>query len=89
MVESAAKDTVGTCKASVVSLEHTLAIVCLILNCIPFTSGVGTMISACAGGDFNGTALLFGLLQLLLTFILVGWIWSIVHGIWLLDASKK
>ena len=89
MVESAAKDTVGTCKKSVVQLDHTLAIVCLVINCIPFTSGVGTMISACAGKDFNCTTLLFGLLQFLLCFILIGWIWSIVHGIWLLDASKK
>ena len=82
------KQAVGSCKASVVKLDRTLAIVCLILNCIPFTSGVGTMISACTGKDFNCNALLYGILQLLLTFILVGWIWSIVHGIWLLDASK-
>ena len=47
------------------------------------------MVSACAGGDFNLTALCFGILQFLLAWILVGWIWSIVHGIWLLDASKK
>ena len=82
------KQAVGSCKAAVVKLDRTLAIVCLILNCIPFTSGVGTMISACTGKDFNCNALLYGILQLLLTFILVGWIWSIVHGIWLLDASK-
>ena len=49
MVEDAAKDTASTCKQAVVSLDHTLAIVCLVLNCIPFTSGVGTMVSACAG----------------------------------------
>ena len=90
MAEKAAAETVGTCKAAVVSLSHDLAIVCLVLNCIPFTSGVGTMVSACTGdGDFNLTALCFGLLQFLLAWILVGWIWSIVHGIWLLDASKK
>ena len=88
MAEDAAKNTVGTCKKAVVKLDHTLALVCCILNCIPFTSGIGTMISACAGKDFNCEALLFGILQLLLTFLLVGWIWSIFHGIWLLDASK-
>ena len=85
----AAKQAGGACKESVVSLDHTLAVVCLVLNCIPFTSGVGTMISACAGGDFNCNALCFGILQFLLCFILVGWIWSIVHGIWLLDAAKR
>ena len=89
MAEKEAAAAVGACKKAVVSLDHTLALVCCVLNCIPFTSGIGTMISACTGKEFNGTALLFGILQLLLTFILVGWIWSIVHGIWLLDASKK
>ena len=89
MAEKATKEAVGTCKASVVSLDHTLAVVCLVLNCIPFTSGVGTMISACAGKDFNCTALCFGILQFILAVLLVGWIWSIVHGIWLLDASKR
>ena len=87
--EDGAKQAVGTCKASVVSLDHTLAIVCLVLNCIPFLSGVGTMISACAGDNFNCNALLFGICQLLLAVIVVGWIWSIFHGIWLLDAAKR
>ena len=89
MAEKGAKDAVGACKASVVQLDRTLAIVCLIFNCIPFTSGVGTMVSACAGKDFNINALCFGICQFLLAVILVGWIWSIVHGIWLLDAAKK
>ena len=89
MAEEATKEVVGTCKKSVVQLEHSVALVCLILNCIPFTSGVGTMVSACAGKEFNCTALLFGILQWLLLFLLVGWVWSIVHGVWLLDASKR
>ena len=87
MVESHAKDAHGACKKSVVELDHTLAVVCLVLNV--FLPGVGTMISACAGKEFNGMALLFGLLQLLTAFIVVGWIWSIVHGVWLLDKSKR
>ena len=62
MAEKTTKEAVGACKASVVSLDHTLAVVCLVLNCIPFTSGVGTMISACAGKDFNCNALCFGIL---------------------------
>ena len=89
MVEKGVNDTCATCKEAVVPLDHTLAIVCLILNCIPFTSGVGTMVSACAGGEFNGTTLLFGILQFLLAFLIVGWVWSIVHGIWLLDKAKR
>ena len=89
MVEDATKEAASTCKKAVVPLDHTLAVVCLVLNCIPFTSGIGTMISACAGGDFNCNALVFGILQWLLWFLLIGWIWSIVHGIWLLDAAKR
>ena len=38
-----------TCKEAVVSVERDIAIVLLVLNCIPFTSGVGTMVSACIG----------------------------------------
>ena len=87
--EKSAADAVGHCKESVVSLENTMAIVCLILNCIPFTSGVGTMISACVNDKgFNVMALVFGICQFVLAWILIGWIWSIVHGIWLLDAAK-
>ncbi len=44
-------------------------------------SGVGTMISACIGsGGFCMTTLLVGLCQFLLTFFLIGWIWSIWWG---------
>ena len=82
-------EVASTCKAAVVALPRDTALVCLILNCIPFTSGIGTMVSACTGDKFNMTALLFGILQFLLMFILVGWIWSIVHGIQILDKSKK
>ena len=56
------KEAVGACKKAVVSLPRTLAIVCLILNCIPFFSGIGTMISACTGKKFNCNALAFGIL---------------------------
>ena len=73
---------------SIVVLEKDMALVCLILNCIPITSGVGTMISACTGKKFNCNALAFGILQFILTILIIGWIWSIVHGIWMLDASK-
>ena len=87
--DEAAKEAATTCKNSVVELERTVALVCLILNCIPFTAGVGTMVSACAGEKFNAIALIFGILQWLLLYLLIGWIWSICHGIWLLDASKS
>ena len=56
-------DVQGTCANAVVKVDETMGLVCLILNCIPFTSGVGTMITACAtGGDVKGITLLFGIL---------------------------
>ena len=86
MAEKAAKDTVGCCKKAVVKLDRCLAITCLILNI--FFPGVGTMVSACGGKDFNSDALIFGILQLLTAFLIVGWIWSIVHGVWLVDKAS-
>ena len=50
----------NACKDAVVKLDKTLAIVCLVLNII--LPGVGTMISACTGSDFNATALIYGVL---------------------------
>eukprot|EP00354_Favella_ehrenbergii_P005422 CAMPEP_0170458356 /NCGR_PEP_ID=MMETSP0123-20130129/5343_1 /TAXON_ID=182087 /ORGANISM="Favella ehrenbergii, Strain Fehren 1" /LENGTH=48 /DNA_ID= /DNA_START= /DNA_END= /DNA_ORIENTATION= len=48
------------------------------------------MISACMGGKFNCMALVFGILQWgLQPVLLVGYIWSIIHGVKLLDISKK
>ena len=70
------------CEPAIVKLDDDcLALVCLILNCIPFTSGVGTMVSACTGPAFNCQALLFGIDQFLLTGLLGGYIWSIIHGV--------
>ena len=58
------------------------ALICLILNCIPITSGFGTMVSACCDWKKNScTIILVGLAQFVLTFLIVGWIWSIKHGI--------
>ena len=73
-----------TCEKAVVKMDKNMAILCLVLNCIPFTTGIGTMISACINpGKFNATALLFGILQLLLCILLIGYIWSIMHGVWI------
>ena len=77
------------CADAIVELDSTLALVVLILNIIPFTSGVGTIISACIGKKFNCLALGNGIAQALLTGIFVGWIWSIIHGIWVWEVRKK
>ena len=75
------------CEAALVKVEDsTLALVIMILNIIPFTSGIGTMISACVGKEFNCMALVFGILQFLLP--LGGWIWSIIWGIMIYQTNK-
>mmetsp|Transcript_2608 Transcript_2608/g.3608 ORF Transcript_2608/g.3608 Transcript_2608/m.3608 type:complete len:91 (-) Transcript_2608:114-386(-) len=86
--KAGAKDACKCCQDAVVPLDSTLAIVCLVLNCIPFTSGIGTCISACTGDKFRCHTLGIGILQWFLTGLLVGWIWSIMHGIWLYKAKK-
>ena len=73
----------GSCKKSVVKLDEKVATICLVLNCVPGLSGIGTCVSACIGKDFNGLALIFGILQWFLTWFIVGFIWSVLHGVWI------
>ena len=64
----------------------------LILNCIPITPGVGTMVSACCNNSkkgFNGWALFYGILQLLLGFFVIGWVWSIFYGCMIYEVSMR
>ena len=68
-----------------VKLDNTRAIVCLVLNII--LPGSGSMVSACAGEKFNDTALMAGIVQFLTSWLIIGWVWSVVHGIWLVDKS--
>ena len=60
-------------------LEKWQAVICFIINCLPGGCGIGTMISGGCAGKCMDT-LLVGLAQWLLSFIIVGWIWSIIHG---------
>ena len=83
-------DGEGSCDKAIVELDETMGLVCMLLNILPIMPGLGSMISACAGkGDFNCTALCFGICQFLTCWLLVGWIWSIMHGVWIYQASKK
>ena len=75
------------CKDAVVKLDKWVAIVLFIVN-IVFPS-IGTMISACCGKKFHKEALIVGLCQFLTCFVFVGWVWSIVHGVWLVKEANK
>lgn len=59
-----------------------IAIILLVLNI--FFPGVGTLIMACVGGQFMCEHIICGVLQILLAFIIIGWVWSIVWGVFLL-----
>ncbi|CDW91067.1 UNKNOWN [Stylonychia lemnae] len=62
-----------------------LAVICLLFNI--FIPGFGTMINACAGTQYVGKGICYGILQFLLAPLLIGWIWSIIYGIKILQAS--
>lgn len=60
-------------------VETLMAVLCLILNL--FVPGLGTLVSGIVGGEkLIGRAVA----QLLLTVIVVGWIWGVITGIQLI-----
>jgi hypothetical protein len=59
-------------------------ILCLILNIVP-AGGIGTIIAGVKVSDT--TQIVKGVIQLLLTFIFIGWIWSVIDGIRIFMAS--
>lgn len=75
LVEKSAYPALGKC----------LALVILIINII--APGVGTIIMGCCSQNC-GEWFCTGILQLLLTVLLIGWIWSICTGINCLNHSR-
>ena len=62
-----------------------LALICFILNI--FLPGIGTMINSFfAKRCCEGFA--YGILQLLTTALIVGWVWSIVYGWKIVQKSR-
>ncbi|MFA5945017.1 MAG: hypothetical protein WC876_11205 [Candidatus Thermoplasmatota archaeon] len=64
-------------------IEQTPAILCLIVNVI-LLPGVGTIIAGYVG---KRSLLVKGILQLVLTIVLVGWIWAIVSAVKIMKNS--
>ena len=67
-------------------IDHTMAIVCLLLNI--FLPGVGTIVHACMGTN-SGPGIIYGILQILTTGFFIGWIWSIIYGVKIVGKSGK
>ena len=79
----------SVCDGAIVKqVDKSLGLLCLVLNCIPFTSGCGTMASAFGGEKFSCLSLLFGVLQWLLFWTVLGYIWSICFGVAIYIKSK-
>ncbi len=73
-------------KADIPSLSQVVAIILFILNII--FPGIGTILSSFLGGGFRPWQLLVGFLQLILTILLIGWIWSIYWGFLMFEKSR-
>eukprot|EP00347_Sterkiella_histriomuscorum_P014763 403359625 len=63
-----------------------MATLCLVLNI--FIPGSGTILNACCGRHC-AAGVLYGVCQFFLTVLLIGWIWSIMYGIKILQKSGK
>ena len=68
-------------------VNETLGLLCLILNI--FISGSGTILAGAANSKgLNCKAVLIGIVQFLLVWTLIAWIWSIMHGYHIYVRSK-
>lgn len=61
---------------------------CILLIINIFLPGIGTIINGLSG-TVNCTIILVGILQLLLTVLLIGWIWSIYFGCMMVSRAKE
>jgi uncharacterized membrane protein (DUF485 family) len=73
--------------ADINHVKAPMGIILLILNII--IPGVGTFINGLMGDKIHLTTVIIGILQILTTFILIGWIWSIWWGILIFQKQKK
>lgn len=69
------------------TLSRGLAIFILVLNII--VPGLGTACLSCIGGSCKTEHLIIAVLQFVLAWIVIGWIWSILWGLLLLMKASK
>ena len=77
------------CDRSIVTgLPQHCGLALFIINVI--LPGFGTVGSAFMDKDgFNFMAFIIGLIQSMLTFLVIGWLWSIFHGWAIMTSSRK
>ena len=73
-------------QADLNSVSSPWGIVLLILNIV--WPGLGTIINSFMGDKVHCTSLLVGVFQMLLAWIIIGWIWSIWWGIIIFQKQK-
>jgi len=75
------------CNKAIAKVDPPLHIVLFIINII--FPGVGSICSSFMDKNgFNAEALIFGVLQFVLWFALIGWFWSIYHGFLIYQKSE-
>ncbi|KAL0490844.1 stum [Acrasis kona] len=62
-------------------LGSPLHVICMMLNI--FLPGIGTLVAACYSKNESKKKwnFIFGVLQLLLSVVLIGWMWSVIWGV--------
>jgi uncharacterized membrane protein len=73
-------------KGMIPTTSKCMAIVLLVLNCI--WPGLGTAIMACMVREFMVENLVIALLQFVLAICVIGWVWSIIWGVFVLMKAK-
>ncbi|CDF32743.1 unnamed protein product [Chondrus crispus] len=69
------------------ALPQEMSMIILAINV--FFPGVGTMIAGCMGTKNNCSTITVGILQLLLSVFLIGWIWAIIWSVMLYKKVAK
>lgn len=78
----------GCCDEDIPLVKGDIALVCLLLNI--FIPGVGTMVGAYHNvSGYMGSTCCHGILQMLLTVVVAGTVWSIITGVRIYQKSQQ
>jgi len=85
--QMAAESTWEKYKNMIPTTSKCTSIILLVLNII--WPGLGTAVMGCMVPEFLVPNLIIALLQFVLTICVVGWVWSIIWGVFCLMKSKE